>query len=274
MSPPSNPYPVQRAVSSTALLAVIAFMLMPIIIVIPVSFTPHRYLSMPGVEWSLRHYQSLFTAPAWIESVGDSILIALVSGAIATLLALGFGLGLWYWRTRHARWLIGLVLLPMIVPPIVSAVMIYFLEARLGIIDSYAGLVLAHVIMIVPYATVTILIALLHVDRRLEMAGRNAGANTWQITWKIILPNIRFGLLSAYFLAVVLSWEEVVVTLFISGIDIITLPKRIWDGLRLSVDPIIAAVSVILIATTLLAILLRTLRGTTRLARPAASAHA
>lgn len=272
MNPTANAYPVQRCLNAIALLAATAFMLMPIAIVVPVSFTPNRYLSMPGADWSGRHYHALFTAPQWLESVGDSILIALVSGAIATLLALSFGLGLWYWRTRHARWLVGLVLLPMIVPPIVSAVMIYFLEARLGVIDTYLGLVLAHVIMIVPYATVTILIALLHVDRRLEMAGRNAGANTWQITWKIILPNIRFGVLSAYFLSVVLSWEEVVVTLFISGIDIITLPKRIWDGLRLSVDPIIAAVSVILIAVTLLAILVRTLGVMKRPARVVATA--
>ncbi|MEX1107502.1 MAG: ABC transporter permease [Dongiaceae bacterium] len=264
-------YGALRAAGAISLFGILAFMLLPIAIVVPVSFTPERYLSLPGLEWSLRHYEAMVTAEPWIQSVGDSILIALISGAIATLLALSFGLGLWYSRTRYTKWLIGFVLLPMIVPPIVSAVTVYFLEAKLGIIDSYIGLVLAHTIMIVPYATVTILIALLHVDRRLEMAGRNAGASTWQITWKIILPNIRFGLVSAFFLAVLLSWEEVVVTLFISGIDIITLPKRIWDGLRLSVDPIIAAVSVVLIGLTLASILVR---GIIRAARSTAHARA
>lgn len=247
----------QRLAIRLALYAVLVFMLLPIMIVAPISFTPKRYLSLPDSEWSLRHYEALFTNPDWLASVGDSAIIAFASGGIATILATMFSLGLWYARSRYTRWLIGLVLLPMVVPPVVSAVVIYFLEAKLGIIDSYVGLILAHSVMIVPYATVSLLIALFHVDRRLEMAARNLGANTWKITYKIVLPNIRLGVLSAYFLAVVLSWEEVVVTLFISGIDIITLPKRIWDGLRLSVDPIIAAVSVILILATTTVIMLR-----------------
>jgi putative spermidine/putrescine transport system permease protein len=109
--------------------------------------------------------------------------------------------------------------------------------------------------MIVPFAVVVILVALSQLDRRIEMAARGMGASLWQTTWQVVLPNIRFGVFSAWLLTFVLSWEEIAATLFITSVNAITLPRRIWMGLRDNLDPAIAAISVILIALTVVLVL-------------------
>ena len=226
------------------------FLLLPLIAVVPISFTPKRYLSMPTDEWSFRHYEALFTSDVWLASIGNSIVIAFFTSILATILGTVFGLGLWYRRPPNAALLIGLTILPLAVPPVISAIIIYFLLAKLGLLDTMSGLIVGHTIMVVPFAVVSILTALSKLDRDMELAARNLGASIWQTTFFVILPNMKFGLLSAWFLTLVLSWEETAVTLFVSGVDVITLPKRIWDNLRLNVDPIIAAVAVVMVLVT------------------------
>ena len=243
----------QLSVFSAYLIGI--FLLLPLVAVIPVSFTSKRYLSMPNGEWSLRHYKTLFTNEGWLSSIGDSLLVAVASSVIATILATSFALGYWSLKPRYAGVLIGFALLPLAVPPVVSAVIIYFLEARIGLIDSYLGLIVTHVIMVSPFAVIAMLTAVSRLSKNIEMASRNLGATTFQTTFWVVLPNLKFGLFSAWFLSLVLSWEEIAVTLFVSGVDVITLPKRIWDGLRLNVDPVIAAISVILMLTTVIVIL-------------------
>lgn len=110
---------------------------------------------------------------------------------------------------------------------------------------------ISHAVMAVPYAVVTLLVTRSQVDRRIELAVRNPGALIWQTTFWVVLPNIRFGVLIAAFLSFVMSWEEIAVTLFVTSVKIVTLPRMIWAGLRDNVDPVIAAISVALILLTL-----------------------
>ncbi len=242
---------------------VAAFLLMPLLAVVPVSFTPTRFLAMPEDEWSLRHYRQLVENPAWGESVLMSIRIGLVSSMLSTILAVMFGLGIWMLRPRFAALLVGMVLLPMVVPPVVSALTLYFLLTALSRFtdlvgyDTWLGVALAHVVMIVPFAVVLILVALSQVDRRIDLAARGLGASLRQRAFRVILPNIKFGVLTAALLSFVLSWEEIGVTLFVSSVNVITLPRRMWMGLRDNIDPAIAAVSVVLIVLTVAALLVR-----------------
>jgi putative spermidine/putrescine transport system permease protein len=254
-----------RPLTTGLLYASLVFLLFPIAVIVPISFTPERYLSFPGADWSLRHYESLFTSEPWLSSFGQSIGVGLGASAVATVLAGAFGIGLWYARPRGSRLLIGFVMLPMIVPPVVSALVFYFAEGRVGLIDTWPGLILAHAIMAVPYCVICVLVSLSQLDRNIELAARNVGASLWQTTIHIVLPNIRPGLISGAFLAFIISWEEIVVTLFISGINMVTLPKRIWDNLRYNIDPTIAAVSVIMIVVTIAIVLGRFLAQTRRL---------
>lgn len=230
------------------------FLLLPLLAVIPVSFTPNRYLSLPDGEWSWRHYQTLLDDPRWLNATLLSVGIGLASATLATTLGLMFSLGIWMQRPRFARLLTGLVLLPMVAPPVVSALTLYFFLISLGQVnnvvayDTAAGVVLAHTVMIAPFAVVLITVALARVDRRIDLAARAMGAGLWTRSARVILPNIRFGVLSAFLLTFVLSWEEIGVTIFITSVNVATLPRLMWMGLRDNVDPAIAAVSVVLIA--------------------------
>ncbi|MDH4558002.1 ABC transporter permease [Pseudomonas sp. BN417] len=252
---------------STRLLATVAmaFMLFPLLTVIPVSFTSKRYLSMPNGNWSLRHYEALLGNPDWMASILQSLTIAFATSLIATTLAVSFSLGIWYLRSRLATLLIGLVLLPMAIPPVISALVLYFMETNLGRVlpgfgyDTIPGVVIAHVVMVVPYGVVTMLVALSQIDRRIELASRNLGASLMQTTFLVVMPNLKLGIASTALLSFALSWEEVAVTLFITSVDVNTLPRRIWGGLRDNVDPSVAAISVLLIGVTLLVLCTRLL---------------
>lgn len=257
----TRPGPV--AICVAALVAV--FLLMPLVAVIPVSFTPNRYLSMPDGEWSWRHYQALIDNPVWAKGLGLSIGIGVVSAVFATSLALAFSLGIWILQPRFAGLLLGIALLPMVAPPVVSALTLYFFLITLSkfndfvAYDTWAGVALAHSVMIAPYAVVLITVALTQVDRRIDLAARGMGASLGRRIRQIILPSIRFGVLSALLLTFVLSWEEIGVTLFITSVDAVTLPRLMWMGLRDNIDPAIAAISVVLIGIVVIVILGKTL---------------
>jgi len=240
------------------------FLLLPLFAVVPVSFTPARFLSMPNGNWSLRHYQALIENPAWLSATLLSVRIAVMSAAIATALALAFSLGIWMFRPWFAGMLIGLVLMPMVAPPVVSAITLYFFLISLSKMNDFVGydtpigVAIAHAVMIAPFAVVLITVALAQVDRRIDLAARGYGAGIFQRVFKVILPNIRFGVLTAFFLAFVLSWEEIGVTLFITSVNAVTLPRMMWMGLRDNIDPAIAAISVLLIILVIAVILGKT----------------
>lgn len=241
------------------------FLLMPLIAVFPVSFTPKRFLSLPQDEWSWRHYQSLINEPQWWDATVLSVQIGLLSALIATGLALAFSLGIWMMRPRFSGLMIGLALLPMVAPPVVSALTLYFFLVSVGKVsdvfgyDRLPGVVLAHSVMVAPFAVVLISVALSQIDRRIDLAARAMGASLTTRILSVILPNIRFGVLTAFLLTFILSWEEIGVTIFITSVDVTTLPRLMWMGLRDNVDPAVAALSVVLIAVVVSVILLKAL---------------
>ena len=237
------------------------FLLLPLLAVVPISFTPARFLTMPNGHWSLLHYRDLVDNPDWAAGILLSLRIGLVTSVIATGLAVAFALGVWMHQPRFAAVLVGFVLLPMIVPPVVSAMTLYFLLTGLSQVsdlvgyDTWLGVTLAHVVMTVPFAVVLIFVALAQVDRRIDLAARGLGASVMQRAFRIILPNIRFGVLSAALMVFVLSWEEIGVTLFITSVNAVTLPRLMWMGVHDNIDPAIAAMSVVLIIITALALI-------------------
>lgn len=244
---------------------VMVFLVLPLISIIPVSFTPKSYLSMPNGDWSLKHYENIFTSTEWLSSIGYSVVIAVIASSIATFLATSFSVGVWYLRSRWTAVLVGLVLLPMLVPPVISGMALFFLETNLSEIipwlgyDTVGGVIVAHVIMIVPYGVVTILVALSQFDRRIVLAARNLGSSITRTTFSIVLPNIKLGVLATMLLTFVLSWEEAAVTIFVTSVNVITLPRRIWTSLRSAFDPTIASISGLLIFIIVLIVVSRAL---------------
>ena len=241
------------------------FMLAPLMAVVPVSFTPNRYLSMPDGEYSLRHYEGLVSNATWLNSALLSLRIGVVASIIATVLATAFSMGIWMFRPRWTPVLFGVALLPMVAPPVVSALTLYFLLAEVGKLlpwiglDSFWGVVLTHVVMVAPFAVVLTTVALSQVDRRIDLAARGMGASVQTRAFKVLLPNIKFGVITALFLSFVMSWEEIGVTLFVTSVNTLTLPRQMWMGVRDNIDPAIAAISVLLILVVVSIVVIRTI---------------
>ena len=228
-----------------------AFLLLPVLVIIPISFTPERYLSLPTNALSLRHYASLITDGRWTKSIADSAMVALGATALATSLGASFAIGAWRLNAPIGRRLRLLVLAPLIVPPIVHAIAFYRAWAIVGLLDSYLGLVLIHAMKGLPFVVLTVAAALANVDRRLEQAARSLGATANQAMRWVVLPQIVTGVAGGATFAFITSWDETVVALFVTSRHVVTLPRRIWEGLADNIDPAIAALGTLMVLATI-----------------------
>jgi putative spermidine/putrescine transport system permease protein len=233
------------------------FLLLPVIIVVPVSLTPERYISLPHGVVSWRHYAALASDPGWLRGVTDGLIVALPATAIAVVLGTACAIGCWRLSSRASEVVRFVMLAPMIVPPIVHALGFYRAWAGFGLIDTYLGLILAHAIKGVPFVVITVSAALATVDLRLEQAARNLGASVWQTLRRVIVPCAMPGVWTGALFAFVISWDEIVVNLFITSRNVRTLPRQIWDGIQDNVSPSVAAIATLLIALTLVGLLVR-----------------
>ena len=226
------------------------FLILPVTVVVPVSFTANRYLSLPTEGWSLRHYQAILLEPAWRNSVLDSIVVASSSTVLALVLGTLCAIGCWRLSSRASEFVRALMLVPIIVPTIVYALGIYRFWVDFRLLDTYTGIIIVHAVTGIPYVVITVSTALAGFDARLEQAARSLGASTWQTLWRVLLPGILPGLVSGAIFAFIHSWDELVVVLFIASRAVFTLPRRIWDGINEHLDPTMAAVAVILVLLT------------------------
>ncbi len=235
----------------------VCFLVLPILIIAPVSFTSKRYLSWPGADWSLRHYESLIGDNGWVGSIGDSLIVATSAALLALILGTLFAVGNWRLNHPFTRNLRIMMLLPMIVPPIVHAVAFYEAWAYLDLLDTYPGLVLVHTMKALPFVVLSVSASLVNLDPRLEQASRSLGANARQTLFMILLPQVRPGMIAGAIFAFITSWDEIIVAIFITSRHVYTLPKRIWDGIFDNVDPAIASIGTIMIVLTAVGLLIR-----------------
>jgi len=231
----------------------ILFLTLPLLIVVPVSFTPQRYLSLPGVHWSLRHYAELLHDPTWLGSIRDSIVVATGATALAVVLGTLVAIGCWRISSRLSEFVRMLMLAPMIVPTIVHALGFYQGWVQFGLIDTYVGLILAHALKGTPYVVISVSAALANVDLRLEQAARNLGATMLTTLRRVIVPAAKPGIVAGAVFAFAISWDELVVNLFITSRNVYTLPRKIWDGIQDNINPAVAAVATLLILLTVIA---------------------
>ena len=230
---------------------VLAFLVLPMIIVVPVSFTDQYYLSLPKEGLSLQHYAAFFEKEIWLAATLDSVIVATCSTIAALVLGTLCAIGCWRLASNAAESVRTFMLTPIIVPTIVQALAMYRFWIDLGIMDTYFGLILAHTLIAIPYVVITVSASLANFDVRLEQASRNLGASTSQTIRWVILPSIVPGMLSGALFAFTISFDEIVVALFITSRNVYTLPKRIWDGIQDHLDPTIASIATMLIVITL-----------------------
>jgi len=241
---------------------ILLFLLLPMFVIVPISFSSAKFLTFPPPGWSLQWYEKYFTSPAWLAATWLSVRVAALTMVLATGLGTLAALGLARGRFRGRGLLYGLVLSPMIIPVIITAIAIYFLFARWELTGTLAGLALAHTVLAIPIVVVIVSATLQGVDPNLEHAAMNLGANRLRTFWRVTLPIIRPGVISAAIFAFIVSFDEVIIAMFLSSPTTATLPKQMWDGIRQEIDPTIAAVStLVIVGSVALLLLAEVLRG-------------
>ena len=242
---------ITRMLPVTLIGLILAFLALPIVVVIVVSFSSAAYLTFPPPTIGLRWYNAFFASDDWLRSAWLSIWVAASVVVLATFLGTLAALGIA--RLPKALRVVAsaLILSPLIVPVIVVAIGIYYAFARYGLVGSPVGLILAHTCMAVPFVVTSVSASLSGIDPRLEQAALNLGATPIGAFFQITLPLIRPGVLAGALFAFITSFDELVVALFISGSGAVTLPRRMWDDLQYQIDPTIAAVSTLTIVLTI-----------------------
>jgi ABC-type spermidine/putrescine transport system permease subunit II len=230
-------------------------LLAPIVVVVIASFSGDGYLKFPPESLSIRWYARFLGDPRWRGAMANSLIIAAMTSLAAT--ALGFLAAYAMVRAgfRAKGVLTAFLLTPLIVPHVVTAVAVYFLSARFGLIGVKPWIALTHTVVALPVVLVILQSALQSVDPNLERAAMICGCDRWGVFRRVVLPLVLPGLVSAALFAFLTSFDELIISLFLAGIRSETLPVRIWNSLLLEVEPTIAAVSTLLIGVTVLALL-------------------
>lgn len=224
-----------------------AFLILPSIIVIPMSFSSSRYLEFPPQEWSLRWYRSYFGSVEWMDATKVSLTAAFFTVLIATPLGTAAAYGLHVMKAKFGELLRMPLIAPMMVPHILIAIGLFFLFAKLGLNNTMIGLVLAHSMMAIPFVLITVSAGLKNYDMNQELAGRSLGASRLKAFLTITFPQIKLSVISGALFAFIVSLDEVVIALFISGGENATLTRRMFNALRDEINPTIAAISTLLI---------------------------
>jgi putative spermidine/putrescine transport system permease protein len=237
------------------------YLLAPTLVIVPMSFTQARILSFPPEGFSLQWYQRMFTDPQWAAGIQHSAEVATLTAVLATILGTLAALGLTRGRFPGRTLVNALALSPLIVPVVVIAIGMFGLFVQWRIAGSLAGLVVAHTALALPFVIVNVGTSLRTIDRNLEMAAANLGADPRRSFLHITLPLILPGVLAGAIFSFITSWDEVVIAIFMTSARFRTLPVEMWEQVRQVVDPTVAAVSTtLLVVTTALLLVLFVVR--------------
>ena len=234
----------------------VIFLILPTLIVLPMSFSGAHGLQFPPRELSLRWYENYFSSAEWMTSTLTSFRVAILTTISATVVGTAAAYGIWAGSARWRSFLLGLFALPMAVPIILIAVGSLFVFARLGLVNTTLGLTAVHTALSLPIVVIVVTAGLASFDGNQEQAARSLGATRLRAFFTVTLPQIKASVLSATLFSFFTSFDEVVVAMFISNGSASTLNRRMFNALRDQVDPTIAAISSCLIGVTIVLIFL------------------
>ena len=244
-----------RSLSAYIVVACLVLIL-PIVIVIVLAFGDQAYLHFPPQAYSLRWFDDFFGDPRWRAALWSSLLIALVACVVATSLGFCAAYALVRSQMRAKKLLLSFLLLPIIVPHVITAIAMYFLAGPLQLVGNIVWIGCCHAVIALPIVLLILLSSLQGVDINLERAALSLGSSRLGVFRRVVIPLAFPGILSAALFAFLASFDELVISLFLAGVRTETLPVRIWNSLHLEVEPVIAAVSAFLIGVTGLVLLL------------------
>ncbi|WP_189051134.1 ABC transporter permease [Aliidongia dinghuensis] len=231
------------------------YLIAPLAIVVIISFSAAAFLQFPPPGLSLRWYGNLFNDPAWTDSLTVSLEILVPSATLATLFGTAAALALVRGRIPGASIIGAMLMLPIIVPAIITAAALFGVYRGLGLNGTLTGLVIGHVVITLPYVVATVSSGLKTMDPRLEDAASTLGAPPGIAFWRITLPLLLPSILSGLLFAAVASFDELIVSLFVSTARIRPVAVQMWSNVRGDVDPTIAAIASLCFAFAFLALL-------------------
>ncbi|BCJ54617.1 polyamine ABC transporter permease [Actinoplanes sp. NBRC 14428] len=238
--------------------AVGLYFILPTLFVIPMSFSSASTFQFPPRGFSLRLYENFFTNPAWLDALGNSVIVAVLAASLATLVGTTAALGLHNLRGRLARYVRTLLMISMVTPAIVIAVAIYISFLQWQLVGTFPGYVLAHAAIGVPFVLVSVTSALGGFDPKLLRASSSLGATPLRTFLTVTMPLIRRGIVTGAVFAFVTSFDEVVIALFLRAPTLETLPVKMYNSVTVEIDPTIAASSsVVVTAVTSICLVLQ-----------------
>lgn len=252
--PPSHTEPHYRLwwyVMRVFVALVCVFLVAPILAIVPISFSSGSFLSYPLPGFSLKWYAEVFEPRPWMFALKNSLIVGTGATVLATTLGTLAALGLARANLPGRDAVTAFLISPMVVPLIITAVGVYFFFAQLGLTASFPGLILAHTVLAVPFVVITVTATLEGFDTNLIRAGQSLGADPVRVFRKVTLPLISPGVASGAIFAFAISFDEVVVAIFLAGPAQRTLPRQMFDGIRENISPAILAVATLLVVVAL-----------------------
>lgn len=234
---------------------VLLFLMAPLVVIFPISFSSSAYLQFPPPGWSLRWYLAFLNDSTWIDATLRSLKVATATMLLSTVLGTMLSFSLVRGRYPGKAFVNQLSLMPLIVPVIVYSIAVYGWFGKLQLIGEWPAIVLGHTVHAIPFVVIVVTAALRTFDIGQEHAAMSLGASKARAIWHVTLPQVRPSIVSAAFLAFISSFDELVVAMFLGGSNM-TLPKKMFDNIVNEIDPTIAAVSVlqVVLVTTVLVV--------------------
>lgn len=234
----------------------IAFLMAPIPIIILVSFSSAQYLTFPPPGLSLQWYERFLGSNEWVQSIWVSLQVAMYSAILTMVLATMAAIPMVRAEFSRKSIIYAILLAPMIIPVIITAIALYFVFAQFGLTGTVLAITIGHTIVVLPIAFVVLSSTLQGLDPRLERAAISLGASPFVAFYKITLPLLAPGILSAGLFSFLTSFDELIIPLFLGGPTTQTLAVRIWNSVVMEIEPTISAVAVFLIAMTIVVMIL------------------
>ena len=233
---------------------ILFLLIVPSLVVIPMSFSAGQYLEFPPKEWSLRWYENYFFSwkvengfNDWMSATWTSVKVAILTVIMATPIGTMAAYGLVNGSSRLSKILFPIFISPMMVPIILVAIGLFYFFVQFKLLNTVTGLVLGHSLVAMPLVLIIVSAGLKNYDMNQEKVARSLGATRFRAFREITLPQIKFSIISASLIAFLTSFDEIIISLFVAGGDNSTITRSMFLSLRDQIDPTIAAISTILI---------------------------
>ncbi len=234
----------------------VLLLIAPILVIIPMSFSSAKFLTFPPPGLSLQWWQEYFSRPDWIKATLNSVKIGITSTLVATILGTLASFPLVRLKFRGKNFIYSLILAPMIIPGIIWAISEYFFFSDLRLVGNWIVIALCHAVVALPFVVIVVSASLKGFDEKLEHAAASLGADKLTTFRRITFPLIRPSILTASLFSFMISFDELLVAKFLGSQNAITLPKRMWDGLRYEINPTIPVASTLFLFMTFLMLVL------------------